>query len=30
LQKQADDISAKLRDLNVKIQAANWQIDLIN
>ncbi|ESK46504.1 hypothetical protein P254_00389 [Acinetobacter oleivorans CIP 110421] len=30
LQKQADDISAKLRDLNVKIQAANWQIDLID
>lgn len=29
LQKQADDISAKLRDLNIKIQAANWQIDLI-
>ena len=30
LQKQADDISAKLRDLNVKIQAANWQIELID
>ena len=29
LQKQADDISAKLRDLNVLIQANNWQIDLI-
>lgn len=29
LQKQADDISAKLRDLNISIQAANWQIDLI-
>ena len=29
LQKQADDISAKLRDLNIKIQAANWQIDLV-
>ena len=29
LQKQADDLSAKLRDLNIKIQAANWQIDLI-
>ncbi|MFG0660793.1 septicolysin, partial [Acinetobacter sp. WSY_1] len=23
-------ISAELRDLNIKIQAANWQIDLIN
>lgn len=29
LQKQADDISAKLRDLNVLIQASNWQIDLL-
>ncbi|WP_339352702.1 DIP1984 family protein [Acinetobacter beijerinckii] len=29
LQKQADDISAKLGDLNIKIQAANWQIDLV-
>ena len=29
LQKQADDISAKLRDLNIKIQAVNWQIDLV-
>ncbi|RZG86053.1 septicolysin [Acinetobacter sp. WCHAc060033] len=29
LQKQADDISAKLRDLNVLIQATNWQIDLL-
>ena len=29
LQKQADDISAKLRDLNIKIQAANWQIELV-
>lgn len=29
LQKQADDISAKLRDLNIAIQSANWQIDLI-
>ncbi|MCH4245644.1 DIP1984 family protein [Acinetobacter gerneri] len=29
LQKQADDISAKLRDLNVLIQANNWQIDLL-
>ena len=29
LQKQADDISVKLRNLNVVIQAANWQIDLL-
>ncbi len=29
LQKQADDISAKLRDINIKIQALNWQIDLV-
>ena len=29
LQKQADDISAKLRDLNITIQAANWQIDVV-
>ena len=29
LQKQADDISAKLRDLNVLIQATNWQVDLL-
>jgi hypothetical protein len=29
LQKQADDISAKLRDINIKIQAVNWQIDLV-
>lgn len=29
LQKQADDISAKLRDLNITIQAANWQIDMV-
>ena len=29
LQKQTDDLSAKLRDLNVLIQANNWQIDLI-
>lgn len=28
LQKQADDISAQLRDLNVLIQASNWKIDL--
>ena len=26
---QADDLSAKLRDVNIKIQAANWQIDLV-
>lgn len=29
LQKQADDISIKLRDLNVLIQANNWKIDLL-
>ncbi len=29
LQKQADDISAKLRQNNLEIQASNWQIDLI-
>ncbi|MBJ8439330.1 DIP1984 family protein [Acinetobacter junii] len=29
LQKQANDISAKLRDINIKIQAVNWQIDLV-
>mgnify|MGYP006908074957 CR=1 FL=1 len=29
LQKQADDISLKLRDLNVLIQSNNWKIDLI-
>ncbi|MBV6621141.1 septicolysin, partial [Acinetobacter baumannii] len=28
-QKQADDISLKLRDLNVLIQSTNWKIDLI-
>lgn len=28
LQKQADDISAQLRDLNVLIQATNWKVDL--
>jgi hypothetical protein len=30
LQKQSDDISAKLRDLNVLIQATNWQVDLLD
>jgi len=30
LQKQADDISLKLRDLNVLIQSSNWKIDLID
>lgn len=30
LQKQADDISAKLRELNVLIQASNWRIDLLD
>lgn len=29
LQKQADDIATKLRNLNIELQAANWQIDLI-
>lgn len=29
LQKQADDISIKLRYLNILIQATNWQIDLL-
>jgi len=29
LQKQADDLSAKLRETNAVIQQANWQIDLI-
>ena len=28
LQKQADDLSAKLRELNARIQEANWQIDI--
>lgn len=29
LQKQADDIAAKLRNLNIAIQAANWQIERV-
>lgn len=29
LQKQADDIAMKLRNLNIVIQASNWQIDLV-
>lgn len=29
LQKQADDISIKIREINILIQSANWQIDLI-
>ena len=29
LEKQADDISKKLRELNSEIQQANWSIDLI-
>ena len=29
LQKQADDIAMKLRQINIIIQANNWQIDLI-
>ncbi|MDR2128457.1 MAG: DIP1984 family protein [Burkholderiaceae bacterium] len=28
VQKQADDISARLRDLNARIQEANWQTEL--
>ena len=28
IQKQADDLSAKLRELNARIQEANWQIDI--
>ena len=30
LQKQADDISAKLRQVNVYLQSANWQVDLLD
>ena len=29
LQKQADDVAVKLRNLNIQLQAANWQIDLV-
>lgn len=28
LQKQADDVAEKIRLINIKIQSANWQIDL--
>ncbi len=28
LQKQVDDLSRKIREVNVAVQAANWQIDL--
>ncbi|WP_370681961.1 DIP1984 family protein [Comamonas sp. GB3 AK4-5] len=28
VQKQADDVSRKIREVNVTIQAANWQIDI--
>ena len=28
LQKQADDLSRNIREINVSIQAANWQIDI--
>lgn len=28
LQKQADDVSKKLRELNIKIQKCNWEIDI--
>ncbi|WP_410471872.1 DIP1984 family protein [Faucicola mancuniensis] len=30
LQKQADDISVKLRQVNVYLQSANWQVDLLD
>ncbi|PIE47048.1 MAG: septicolysin [Gammaproteobacteria bacterium] len=30
LQKQADDVSTKIRQVNTKIQSANWLIDLVN
>ncbi|WP_227430664.1 DIP1984 family protein [Psychrobacter sp. I-STPA6b] len=30
LQKQADDISMKIRHLNITIQENNWQIDLLD
>lgn len=30
LQKQADDISVKIRKLNIEIQATNWQVDLLD
>ena len=30
LQKQADDIAMKLRQINIIIQSNNWQIDLID
>ncbi len=29
LQKQADDIASKLRQLNIELQSINWQIDLL-
>lgn len=29
LQKQADDVSGKIRQVNTRIQSANWQIDLV-
>lgn len=28
VQKQADDLSRKIREVNVTVQAANWQIDI--
>lgn len=28
LQKQADDVSRKIREVNVTVQAANWQIEI--
>lgn len=29
LQRQADDVAEKIRLINIKIQSANWQIDLV-
>lgn len=30
IQLQADDIAHKLRELNMQIQSANWQIELMS
>jgi len=30
LQKQADDLSKKIRDLNIKLQETNWRVDLVD
>jgi hypothetical protein len=29
LQQQADELAAQLRQLNVRIQEANWQVELL-